>query len=115
MAIRLLDIGARKPIQWGDVIPDGTAVAIAIHNPSDKFTRVVCHVCDKDERRLAIEGKLVMDLASKQSAVMLKFVAHHKDAAIQTHFLAANLPLVPGRPLYHTKLYLNVSKPKESS
>jgi len=27
---------------------------------------------------------------------------------VQLHFLAAALPLVPGRPLYHTRLFVNI-------
>jgi hypothetical protein len=109
LSIRLIEMAAKQPIAWGSMVPHNTELAIAMHNPSDDRIRVVCHVCDKGEKRLPMDGKLVMDLTPRESSVMCKFRALIQDGPIQLHFLAAALPLVPGRPLYHTRLFVNVA------
>jgi len=111
LSIRLIEMVGKQPIAWGSMVPHNTELAIAMHNPSDDRIRVVCHVCDKAEKRLPMDGKLVMDLAPRESSVMCKFRALMQDGPIQLHFLAAALPLVPGRPLYHTRLFVNVAPP----
>lgn len=108
LSIRLMDVQTKQPVPWGSMVPDETHLAIAMHNPSDDKIRVVCHVCDKDEKRLTVDGKMVLDLSPKESSVMCKFHARGKDGPVQLHFLAAALPLLPGRPLYHTRLFINV-------
>ena len=108
LSIRLLELHSKQPVPWGSLVPDDSELAIAMFNPSQDKIRVVCHVCDKEEKRLPMEGKMVLDLNSKESSVMCKFRAMGKDGPIQLHFLAAALPLVAGRPLFHTRLFINV-------
>jgi hypothetical protein len=115
LSIRLIEMMGKTALAWGSLVAHNTELAIAIHNPSDEHVRIVCHVHDKKEKRLPMDGKLVMDLVPRQSSVMCKFRALHHDGPIQLHFLAAVLPLMPGRPLFHTRLFVNVQREDPST
>lgn len=112
LSIRLIEMAGKTPVPWGDAVEHGTQLAVALHNPLDDRIRVVCHACDKNAKVLPMEGKLAMNLAPRETTVMSKFVASHESGPIQLHFLCAVLPLVQGRPLYHTCLFVNVKAPK---
>jgi hypothetical protein len=114
LSIRLLRCQNKQLIPWGSIIARNEEFAVCIYNPSktDKM-RIVCHVCDSTDRRKSIEGKLVLNLDESESAVMLKFKTDdpHDKTPLQLHFLATILPLIPGRALFHTRLFVNVEKP----
>lgn len=110
LSIRLMDVQKKAPIPWGSVVKDQRELAIVMHNPqATESIRMVCHVCNSQERRLPVNGKTVLDLQPKASAVMCRFRADAYESPVQLHFLAATLPLIPGRPLYHTRLFVNIS------
>lgn len=111
LSIRLVELPSKQPVAWGSIVAHNTELAIAVHNPDPQVRiRVVCHVTDKNERRIDnVNGKLVVDIPPKESTVMCSFRALATDGPVQLHFLAAGLPLVPDRPLFHTRLFLNVA------
>jgi len=109
LSIRLMDTKSERPIEWGTMVDDDDEMCIAIHNPETVNTvRVVCQVTDSKENPLPIQGDRLKDIRPKESMVMCKFTASKEHRPMQLHFLAANLPLVPGTPLFHTRLFVNV-------
>jgi len=107
MSVRLLDSDTKEPISWGSAMPQNKNLIVVVHNPEkEDKVRIVCHVTDINEKRKEIEGEFVVDVKPLGSTVMLKF--NTGNSTTHLHFMAAVLPLVTGRPLFHIKLSVNV-------
>jgi hypothetical protein len=74
-----------------------------------KRVRLVLMICDSKRAKIDTKGSKVVDLNPSATSVMQSFTALRSAGPLQLHFMATHLPLVPGAPIYHTCLFVNVA------